>query len=54
MIKSDHEKVLVKIKSVPSSMREWVLAHGSKCEVVASKYLRDEIQRAVMETNKRY
>lgn len=25
VIKSDHEKVLVKIKSVPSSMREWVL-----------------------------
>ncbi len=54
VIKSDPEKVLVKIKCIPSAMREWVLAHGGKCEVIAPKYFRDEIQKAVMETYKKY
>lgn len=54
VIKSDPEKVLVKIKCIPSAMREWVLTHGGKCEVIAPKYFRDEIQKAVMETYKKY
>lgn len=54
VIKSDNEKVLVKINCISSAMREWVLAHGSQCEVIAPKYFRDEIQRAVMEAYKKY
>lgn len=54
IIKSDYEKVLVKIKCIPSAMREWVLSHGSRCEVIAPKYFRDEIQRVIMETYKKY
>ena len=54
VIKSDYEKVLVRIKCIPSAMREWVLAHGSQCEVIAPKYFRDEIQRVVMEAYKKY
>lgn len=54
VIKSDYEKVLVRIKCILSAMREWVLAHGSQCEVIAPKYFRDEIQRAVMEVYKKY
>ncbi len=54
VMKSDHEKVLVKIYCIPSVMREWVLAHGSRCEVIAPKYFRDEIQRAVMDAYKKY
>lgn len=54
VIKSDNGKILVKIKCIPSIMREWVLAHGTQCEVIAPKYFRDEIQRAVMEAYKMY
>lgn len=54
VIKSDHEKVLDKINCIPSVMREWVLAHGSQCEVIVSQYFRDEIQRAVMDAYKKY
>lgn len=54
VIRSEHENVLVKVNSIPSVMREWVLAHGSQCEVIAPKYFRDEIQRLVMEVYKKY
>lgn len=54
VIKSNNEKVLVKINCISSVMREWVLAHGSQCEVIAPKCFRDEIQRAVMEAYKKY
>lgn len=52
VIKSDNDKILVKIKCIPSVMREWVMAHSAQCEVVAPKHFRDEIQMAVMETYK--
>ncbi len=35
VIKSDNDKILVKIKCIPSVMREWVMAHGTQCEVIA-------------------
>lgn len=54
VIKSDNDKILVKIKCIPSVMREWVMAHGAQCEVIAPKHFRDEIQRAVMEAYKIY
>lgn len=54
VIKSDNDKILVKIKCIPSVMRKWIMAHGVQCEVIAPKYFRDEIQRAVMEAYKIY
>lgn len=54
VIKSDHNKIQVKIKCIPSAMREWILAHGGQCEVLAPKHFRDEIQKAVMEAYKKY
>ena len=54
VLKSDNDKILVKIKCIPSVMREWILAHGTQCEVIAPKYFRDEIQRTIMEAYKIY
>lgn len=54
VIKSDNDRILVKIKCIPSVMRKWIMAHGAQCEVIAPKYFRDEIQRAVMEAYKIY
>lgn len=54
VIKSDNDKILVKIKCIPSVMRKWIMAHGVQCEVIAPKYFRDEIQKAVMEAYKIY
>lgn len=52
--KSDNDKVQVKIRCIPSSMREWVLTHSNQCEVLAPKHFRDEIQWAVMEAYRKY
>lgn len=49
-----YDKLQVKIKCIPSVMKTWVLGHCDKCEVVAPKRFRDEIQSAVMEGYKRY
>ena len=54
VIRSNQEKVFVKVKCIPSVMKEWVMAHSSQCEVVAPKHFRDEIQRTVMEAYKKY
>ncbi|MDE6980566.1 MAG: WYL domain-containing protein [Lachnospiraceae bacterium] len=54
VIKSENDKILVKIKCISSTMREWVMAHCTQCEVIAPKHFRDEIQRAVMEAYKIY
>lgn len=54
VMKADNDTVWVKIKCIPTVMREWVLAHGNGCEVLAPKHFRDEIQNAVMESYKRY
>ena len=44
----------VRIKTIPSTMRTWVLGHCDKCQVVAPKVFKDEMQNAVMEGYKRY
>lgn len=54
VMKADNDIVRIKIKCIPTVMREWVLAHGNRCEVLAPKYFRDEIQSAVMESYKKY
>ena len=54
VIRTDNEKVLVKVKSIPSVMKDWVLMHLNQCEVIAPKHFRDEIQKTLMEAYKRY
>lgn len=50
----DCSHVRVKISSVPSVMKNWVLKHIDKCEVIGLKRFRDEIQRTVMGAYKKY
>lgn len=53
-IRTENENILVKVKSIPSVMKEWVMAHSNQCEVIAPKHFRDEIQRAIMIAYKKY
>ena len=54
VIRNEDSKVVVKIRCIPSVMRKWVLEHLDRCEVVAPKHFRDEIQKTVMEAYKKY
>ena len=54
VIRNDESKLVVKIRCIPSVMRKWVLEHLDRCEVVAPKHFRDEIQKTVMEAYKKY
>lgn len=54
VIRNEDLKVVVKVKCIPSVMKKWVLEHLNLCEIVAPKYFRDEIQKAVMEAYKKY
>lgn len=53
-LREEPEKITVKIKCIPSEMKEWVLAHLNQCEVIAPKNFRDEIQKEVMAAFKKY
>lgn len=52
--KQDYNNITVKISSVPSTMRSWVLGHVNECEIIAPKRFRDEIQRTIMQAYKKY
>lgn len=54
VMKSDENSLRVKVNCIPSVMREWALAHGRECEVIAPKHFREEIQKEVMEMYKKY
>lgn len=54
MIRNENEKVMIKITSIPSVMKEWIMAHANQCEVIAPKHFRDEIQKSIMEAYKIY
>jgi len=54
VIRNEYDKVHVKIKCIPSVMKEWVMAHANQCEVILPKHFREEIQKAVMEAYKKY
>jgi len=54
VLKSQNDTITVKIKCIPSVMREWVMAHSNKCEVIAPRHFRDEIQKMIMEAYKKY
>ncbi len=46
--------IVVRVTSIPSQMRSWVMKHINECEVIGPKRFRDEIQNAVMDAYKRY
>ncbi len=54
VIRVENEKVLVKIRSIPSAMKEWIMTHSDYCEVMAPMHFRDEIQRTIMTAYKKY
>ncbi len=54
VIKHDYFKTTVKIKSIPSVMKKWILSHCDTCEILSPKQFRDEISNAVMEGYKKY
>ncbi|MBQ4258835.1 MAG: WYL domain-containing protein [Lachnospiraceae bacterium] len=54
VIRTQKDRISVKIKCIPSVMREWILAHCDKCEVIGPRHFRDDIQKAVMEAYKKY
>ncbi len=54
VIREESDKVMVKIKCIPSEMKEWAMTYLNQCEVIAPKHFRDEIQREVMEAYKMY
>lgn len=54
VLKCDESTITVKIKSIPSVMKEWVLTHSSQCEVIAPKHFRDSIQKTVKEAYRKY
>lgn len=48
------DRVNVRIQTIPSLIREWVMSHADRCEVLAPKKFRDEIQSAVQKAYKKY
>lgn len=54
VIRTDDKDVLIKVRSTPSVMREWVMAHSNQCEVISPRYFRDEIQKMIMDSYKKY
>ena len=54
VMRRDDNVIRVKIMSVPSAMKTWVLEHIEECEVTGPKRFREEIQRTVMEAYRKY
>ena len=54
VFQKDNFKITVRITTVLSTIRTWVLKHINECEVIGPKRFRDEIQRTVMEAYKKY
>lgn len=52
--KNSDNNISVRIKTVPSKMKTWVLQHLSECEVAGPRNFRDEIQDITMNAYKKY
>lgn len=46
--------IKIRIHTIPSKMRSFVMTHLCDCEVTGPKRFRDEIQKAVMDAYKKY
>lgn len=47
-------KLQVRVKAIPSAMKNWVLAHCDRCEVTAPKSFREQIQTSVLKAYQKY
>lgn len=54
IVNRNRNVITVKIHTIPSLIRSWVLEHVNECEVLNPKRFRDDIQRTIMEAYKRY
>lgn len=54
VIRDTNDKIILKIRCIPSEMKEWIMLHSNHCEVLAPKHFRDEIQKAVLEAYRKY
>lgn len=52
--KNFDDDISVRINTVPSKMKAWVLQHLSECEVTGPRKFRDEIQDTIMKAYKKY
>lgn len=52
--KRNKDKITVRIHTIPSVMRKWIMSNLSRCEVIGSKHFRDEIQMEIMEAYRKY
>ena len=46
--------IKVRIHTIPSQMRSFVMNHLCSCEVISPKRFRDEIQKTIMDAYKKY
>ena len=54
VLRRDSSQITVRISTVSSVMKDWVLTHMDSCEVVGPKRFRDEIQMIVMQAYQKY
>ena len=54
VVRNDGAEIAVKIMTVPSKIKPWILEHIDQCNVTGPKKFREEIQRIVMEAYKKY
>lgn len=52
--KRDYATLNVRVTSIASVMRSWILQHINECDVIGPKKFRDEIQRTIMEAYNKY
>lgn len=50
----NRDNITVRIHTIPSVMRKWIMPNLSRCEVIGPKHFRDEIQMEIMEAYKKY
>lgn len=54
VLRKKQESMTVRISTIPSVMRSWIMPHINQCEVVEPKRFRDEIQVIIMDAYKKY
>ncbi len=54
IIRQQKEDITVRVSTIRSKMKQWVLEHINQCGVISPKKFKDEIQGVVMEAYQRY
>lgn len=47
-------KLQVRVKTIPSAMKSWILTHCDKCEVIGPKAFREQIQTSILQAYQKY